>query len=254
MLNAGASRSVFLPMQILRAVHRPSSRRCNRRALVAVSIGLALAGAACTQASASKPPAATPTVRLGSAASGPVLIAPSGLTLYGFSADSTSKIVCLATCTPIWPPLTVAAGAKPTAGSGVTGTLETVTRPDGTHQVTYNGLLLYTYAGDSGPGQTKGQGIVEQYGSVKGTWFVATPSSSASQASASTSAPPTSAPPTTAPPAASPGSSSGTKTTAPPPPTTTAPPPTTTTTPPPPTTTTPPPPTTTTTQPGGTWA
>ena len=46
-----------------------------------------------------------------------------------------------------------------TAGSGVTGMLGTITRPDGTTQATYDGHPLYTYAGDSAPGQAKGNGL-----------------------------------------------------------------------------------------------
>jgi len=142
---------------------------------------LAVGAAGCSASAAIRPVAAwttaTPTIRVGSTDMGQVLVAPSGLTLYAFSADSPSDIVCQAACLSIWPPLDVAAGAEPTAGHGPKGSLGTVTRPDGTRQVTYNGLLLYTYAGDSAAGQTNGQGIAEQYGSVKGTWFVVTPAS-----------------------------------------------------------------------------
>jgi predicted lipoprotein with Yx(FWY)xxD motif len=46
-----------------------------------------------------------------------------------------------------------------TAGAGVTGQLGTITRSDGTTQATYNGHPLYTYAGDTAPGQAKGNGL-----------------------------------------------------------------------------------------------
>ena len=46
-----------------------------------------------------------------------------------------------------------------TAGSGVTGTLGTITRSDGTMQATYMGHPLYTYVGDKSPGQAKGNGL-----------------------------------------------------------------------------------------------
>ena len=46
-----------------------------------------------------------------------------------------------------------------TAGAGVTGTLSTITRADGSTQATYLGHPLYTYAGDTAPGQANGNGI-----------------------------------------------------------------------------------------------
>jgi predicted lipoprotein with Yx(FWY)xxD motif len=45
------------------------------------------------------------------------------------------------------------------AGSGVTGTLGVITRSDGTKQATWNGHPLYTYIGDTSPGQAKGNGL-----------------------------------------------------------------------------------------------
>ena len=46
-----------------------------------------------------------------------------------------------------------------TAGPGVTGKLATIRRSDGATQATYNGHPLYTYTGDSAPGQAKGNGL-----------------------------------------------------------------------------------------------
>lgn len=175
-----------MPIRTNEQGSRPQRRTAGT--LVALAVALALAAAGCGQAAASGS-GTTPTVRTGSSALGRVLIAPSGLTLYAFSAESASDIVCLSTCASIWPPLVVGNGATPTAGTGVSGTIGTVTRPGGSHQVTYNGLLLYTYTGDSGPGQTEGQGIVEQYGTVKGTWSAVTPNASISAASSSPSTP-----------------------------------------------------------------
>jgi predicted lipoprotein with Yx(FWY)xxD motif len=47
----------------------------------------------------------------------------------------------------------------------VSGTLGTILRPDGSTQTTFDGHPLYTYAGDSGPGQDTGNGIT-LYGGV----------------------------------------------------------------------------------------
>ena len=78
-----------------------------------------------------------------------------GMTLYWFVPDTSSASKCTGSCATYWPPVT----GPVTAGSGVTGMLGTITRPDGTTQATYDGHPLYTYAGDSAPGQAKGNGL-----------------------------------------------------------------------------------------------
>lgn len=57
-----------------------------------------------------------------------------------------------------WPPFTLDPGETATAGDGVTGTIGSVTRSDGSKQVSYNGLPVYYFAGDSEAGDTTGQG------------------------------------------------------------------------------------------------
>lgn len=97
---------------------------------------------------------------------GNILTNAQGFTLYVYSKDSNGTSACTGACAGIWPPLT--ASGTPTAGSGVTGTLGTITRADGSTQVTYNGKPLYTYVKDTSPGDTTGQGVA-------GAWSVATP-------------------------------------------------------------------------------
>jgi predicted lipoprotein with Yx(FWY)xxD motif len=102
---------------------------------------------------------------------GPVLVNSSGRTLYMLTADHQSMVSCTSTngCTGVWPPLDLPAGTTTaTPGSGVQKSLlSTIKAPDGMMQVTYNHWPLYTFAGDSGPGQAKGQGIT----SFGGTWW-----------------------------------------------------------------------------------
>ena len=83
-----------------------------------------------------------------------VLTNSAGFTLYWFVPDTSTTSKCTGSCATYWPPVKGPA----TAGSGVTGTLATITRADGTTQATYDGHPLYTYAGDSAPGQAKGNG------------------------------------------------------------------------------------------------
>lgn len=82
-----------------------------------------------------------------------------GMTVYTFTEDTkdSGTSACTGGCITAWPALTVPAGATPTGGPGVTGTLGTITRADdGTLQVTYNGLPLYFFANDEAPGDLNG--------------------------------------------------------------------------------------------------
>jgi predicted lipoprotein with Yx(FWY)xxD motif len=120
--------------------------------------------------------------------SGLVLTNRAGLTLYRYTPDGTGKSNCNGGCASIWPPLTVPAGTAKVVGSpGIaSGTLGTITRSDGTLQVTYKGMPLYTYTGDMSAGQDNGQG-------AGGIWFVVPVSTSAAAsgtaATTTTSAP-----------------------------------------------------------------
>jgi len=99
------------------------------------------------------------TVKAANAGGQNVLVAGSnGMTLYTFTNDTagSGKSSCSGGCLTTWPALTVPSGSTPTAASGVSGTLGTITRDDGTIQVTYNGLPLYFYKGDHNPGDTNG--------------------------------------------------------------------------------------------------
>jgi predicted lipoprotein with Yx(FWY)xxD motif len=85
-----------------------------------------------------------------------VLTNSSGRTLYSFAPDTPSKSACYGTCAAYWPPLI----GNPTAGPGVTvSKIATIARTDGTIQVTYAGHPLYTYIGDTAPGQANGNNI-----------------------------------------------------------------------------------------------
>ena len=91
------------------------------------------------------------------AVGGTVLVNSKGLTLYSLSGESKAKFLCTsAECVGIWHPLTVASAAAP---AGSVGFLEVVKRPDGTEQVTYQGMPLYTFTADQKPGEAKGQGV-----------------------------------------------------------------------------------------------
>ena len=84
-----------------------------------------------------------------------VLTNAGGYTLYWFAPDRPSKSTCYGACAAYWPPVS----GRPIAGPGVTGTLGTIRRTGGATQVTYDGHPLYTYVGDSAPGESAGNNI-----------------------------------------------------------------------------------------------
>jgi predicted lipoprotein with Yx(FWY)xxD motif len=87
-----------------------------------------------------------------------IVASSSGMTLYVFSQDvkDSGKSACTSGCITTWPALTVPAGTKPAGDTGVTGKIGTITRDDGTIQVTYKGLPLYFFSGDKAVGDTNG--------------------------------------------------------------------------------------------------
>jgi len=84
-----------------------------------------------------------------------VLTNAKGFTLYWFAPDTATTSKCNGACAHYWPPV----AGPTTGGSGVTGALTTINRSDGSLQAAYAGHPLYTYVGDTTPGQTKGNGL-----------------------------------------------------------------------------------------------
>lgn len=165
----------------------------KRSLLIAFSVFIALFIVACGNATtsgggsygggSSTPPASTPTTGGRSSAviqtatvtikgqSQTVLTNAKGLTLYYFTPDSATQSACSGQCAQTWSPLFFTGSGSPTSSTTLAGQLSVLQDVNGS-QVEYNGHLLYTFAGDTAPGQTNGQGLF-------GKWFVATPDLSA---------------------------------------------------------------------------
>ncbi len=159
--------------------------------IVALSVFMALFIAACGGytttgggpygGGSTNPPATTPPTTGGSSSSAviqtatvpvkgqseTVLINAQGKTLYYFTADSATQSALARKCVPIWPPLLFTGSGGPTSSTSLTGKLGVQMDANG-NQVEYNGHPLYTFSGDTAPGQTNGEGLF-------GMWFVATP-------------------------------------------------------------------------------
>ena len=95
------------------------------------------------------------TTHAGSA--GAFLTAGSGRTVYLWAKDGMNMSACSGACAAAWPPVP-ATGQLTAAGGAKASDLGTITRSDGTKQVTYDGHPLYYFVGDSAAGQANGQG------------------------------------------------------------------------------------------------
>ena len=150
--------------------------------LIALAVAACGGGGAATAATPKTTTGASATVGVANSSLGSILVNAGGRTLYLFKADSGTMSACTGACATAWPPL-LATGA-PIAGTGLAASkLGTITRPGGTHQVTYNGHPLYLFIKDTKPGQTTGQGATA-FGAA---WFALTPSGSQASAPASSS-------------------------------------------------------------------
>jgi predicted lipoprotein with Yx(FWY)xxD motif len=104
-------------------------------------------------------PAATGAVLATASTSlGTVLVDGTGRTVYEFANDTGAMSTCNGGCASDWPPV-VASATLPNSVAGVAGELRSTTRADGRTQLTVAGHPVYTYEGDSAPGQTNGNGI-----------------------------------------------------------------------------------------------
>lgn len=89
-------------------------------------------------------------------------------TLYRYLSDPQDKKIstCNGNCAKIWPPFYVEDLTMDPELRSMD--FDTITREDGSKQLTYKGWPLYLYTGDTKPFETNGQG-------VNGLWFVVQP-------------------------------------------------------------------------------
>jgi predicted lipoprotein with Yx(FWY)xxD motif len=139
------------PTQIPAAAARAAGITAAGLAVAAlVLFGLVVAGAS------SPAPAATGTgLKTTTIGGTTVLTNAKGFTLYSFAPDTPATSKCYGSCAAYWPPVT----GTPAASSALPGRVGTLKRTDGSEQLTYNGHPLYTYVGDSAPGQARGNNL-----------------------------------------------------------------------------------------------
>ena len=126
--------------------------------------------------SGSSPAAAAGSLKTATIGGATVLTNAKGFTLYSFAPDTSTTSNCNGSCAQNWPPVT-----GPATAAGVTGTFATITRSDGSVQAIFDGHPLYTFVGDTGPGQAKGNGL----NAFGGAWHEVTTSGTAPAGSSS---------------------------------------------------------------------
>ena len=100
------------------------------------------------------------------------LTGPDGRTLYTFAQDvpGADKSACTGACTSTWRALTIGprVGQYPplTKEPGIYGVVGAFSISGTAKQVTYNGWPLYSYAGDTAPGDVKGHAFNDNW------WYV----------------------------------------------------------------------------------
>jgi predicted lipoprotein with Yx(FWY)xxD motif len=153
----------------------PVSKRTKLVAGVGGALGAAVVVAACSSGASSSAaaPAASPAggssssagasssggtvITTAKSSGGTVLASSSGRAVYLWAKDTGDMSNCNGACAGAWPPVTTTATAT-AAGGAKASDIGTITRSDGTKQVTYDGHPLYYFSGDSGPGTASGQG------------------------------------------------------------------------------------------------
>jgi predicted lipoprotein with Yx(FWY)xxD motif len=131
----------------------------HRIAVASAALTLSTVLAACSSSSGTSnaPSPATTGIHLTTTSVGSILVDCAGRTMYVFAADSVRHSVCSGGCLTAW--TAVPADTSHGATSVGSVTLGTLTRSDGTKQLTVNGLPAYYYVSDTSPGKTSGQGI-----------------------------------------------------------------------------------------------
>jgi predicted lipoprotein with Yx(FWY)xxD motif len=166
--------------------------RATRRAwatLLAIA-AVALVSAACSDNGSSTPGAAPVPSANGELVSaqptslGTILVDGQARTVYLFANDKSTQSTCTGGCAANWP-FVPAPATQPTTAAGVPGALGVTARSDGARQLTVAGHPVYTFAGDSAPGQTNGQNMTLD----GGLWTAVSPSGSAVTGSARSGSP-----------------------------------------------------------------
>jgi predicted lipoprotein with Yx(FWY)xxD motif len=136
-----------------------SIRRISALFSIAVVVLAAnVAGAIAAPSQQSMAPTLAKVVKAGKF--GPVLANTHNQVFYYWDKEKNGKVQCTGGCATAWPPVIVAKGVMvPAKIMGTTGKFTVVMRPDGKHQLAFNGRPVYYYSGDKKPLQVLCDGV-----------------------------------------------------------------------------------------------
>ena len=153
--NAAADGAAAAPARFPARIPPAVARAAGITAAALAAAALLLLGLAVAGANPAAPAATGTALKTTTIGGTTVLTNAQGFTLYSFAPDTPASSKCYGSCAVYWPPVT----GTTAAGQGLPGTVATIARTDGSRQLTYNGHPLYTYIGDSAPGQARGNNL-----------------------------------------------------------------------------------------------
>ena len=153
--TAAAGRAAAAPARFPTQIPPAAARAAGMTAAGLAVAALVLFGLVVAGASSPPPAVAGTSLKTTTIGGTTVLTSAKGFTLYSFAPDTPASSKCYGSCAVYWPPVT----GTTAAGQGLPGKVTTITRTDGSHQLTYNGHPLYTYIGDTAPGQARGNNL-----------------------------------------------------------------------------------------------
>lgn len=143
-------------------------KRSGIRAVL-VAAGLVTLAACGSPTSSSSASASAAVLKTANTSLGQIVVDAQGRTVYFYDKDTANsgRSACSGSCIGLWPAVTTTSDS-PTV-DGVSGTVGTITRDDGSKQLTIDGLPVYRFSGDTKAGDTTGQ-------AYQNIWWVVSPS------------------------------------------------------------------------------
>lgn len=150
----------LLVMALLVAACGSSSKKSSTATTAGTTATTAAGGASTTIASSGNTANPTLSVADNAALGKKIIVDAAGKTVYLYEPDGSSKTSTVpASIKANWPPVRPPGTGQTVSADLDNAHLQVYMQPDGTSQLSYNGHLLYYFAGDAAAGDAKGNGL-----------------------------------------------------------------------------------------------